>query len=79
MSNVNPTDLDDLAAGLEFIGKHLHDHELEESDQDRMIGAGFLCKLIARNAKEMAIQMDESNMSQEEIKQEGRDYLKRIK
>jgi hypothetical protein len=79
MSNISPTDLDDLASGLEFVGKHLHDHELEESDQDRMIGAGHLCKLLAREAKEMAMISDEDNITSEEVRQEGRRYLRRIK
>jgi len=80
MSNVSPTDLDDLAAGLEFIGKQLHEYEIEQDGQDRMIGAGYLCKLLSRQAKELAMQADEDpNMTPERIQEEGRNHLSRIK
>jgi hypothetical protein len=80
MSNIGSTELDDIAAGLAFIGEQLHENEIEEGGQERMIGAGFILKLLAREVYEKTLQLnDDPNMSQEYVAHEGLKYLNKIK
>lgn len=80
MSNVSATELHDIADGLAFIGKQLHESEIEEDRQNRMIGAGFLCKLLAREVYEKTLLADgDPNMTQEYAAHEGQRFLNKIK
>lgn len=73
-NSISPCDLDNVSTALVFIGHHLHDQQAEMQKERVIDGAGHLCKLLAREVREMTLQLDEPNMTGEDIRR-GRPKL----
>ena len=77
MSNVPLTELDNIKAGLDFIGQRLEEEDLQfDSDsKNRMRGAGYLCQLLSKELHELVEKADNGDMTEEEKEEEPQNQV----